>query len=118
MSRDVVRMGGIVAVTLIVAITALTIFHPGDNTAIISSMVAAALALFSALSSRTNAGRIQDNADRIESTAAKTDAVHKIVNSQRAAMQAEIDRLGAVAEGLRTERAIKEDRKDRPGESS
>jgi hypothetical protein len=117
MSRDMVRMGGIVAVTLIVAITALTIFHPGDNTAIISSMVAAALALFSALSSRTNAGRIQDNADRIEHNAAQTSeklhAMHVDINDRVDQLVA-AEKSASRAEGATEERG----KHDRPGESS
>lgn len=119
MSRDMIRMGGIVGVTLIIAITALTIFHPGDNTATISAMVAAALALFSALSSRTNAAKIEDNSTR-------TDQVHEIVNDQRLQMEKRIRDLESIAEELRTERAVTagvqeqkdRDREGRPGASS
>lgn len=99
MSNDIIRMGSIVGVVLIVAITALSIFHPGDNTATISAMAAAAMGLLSVLSSHTNAGKIEDNAQ-------KTDAVHAIVNSQRTLMEAKIDELVATVAELRTERAV------------
>lgn len=99
MSSELTRMVGIVAVALIVAITALTIFHEGDNLQVIGQMITGALALLSFLSSRTNAAKIEVNA-------AKTDAVHEIVNSQRTAMEDKIADLGSEVVDLRTEQAV------------
>lgn len=99
MSNDLIRMGGIVGVVLIVAITALSIFHSGDNTSTITAMISAALALLSFLSSRTNAAKIEDNT-------AKTEVVHKIVNAQRTVMENKIDDLGSIVADLRTEQAV------------
>ena len=79
MSSELTRMVGIVAVALIAAITALTIFHPGDNLQVIGLMINGALALLAFLSSRMNATTIKESKAE---TADKLQAMHVDINDR------------------------------------
>lgn len=107
MSNDLVRMGGIVGVVLIVAITALTIFHPGDNTATITALVAAAMGLLSFLSSRSNTAKLEDNTAKTEANTDHIRSIHLDINSrldQLVTAEKKVSRAEGSAEGAAEER--------------